>query len=142
MVQSQLFEWATLLTRRLKWAFESIKYQKHYLQEALAMMEQQAYLPKVFMVAMENLAVTTLDDDLLKRLHDRIMMRVFNAQSKEEIRQYLERKLEMRQQDTSRMALRAKLLGRVEDLSDKRKRKSTVNRKLFPKPENNKKAKK
>ncbi len=62
--------------------------ENQFLKEAHYRMTVERYLPKLFMKAMDELNVTTLDESLGKKLHDRILERVFNAQSNVEVLEY------------------------------------------------------
>ena len=97
-------------------------------------MSVEQYLPKVFMKAMDELAVTTLDEALGKKLHSRILERVFNAQSEGEIQEYQKMKRSrMTQQDNSRMDFRPGLLAEAErSKANKRRMTGESTRILFP----------
>ena len=73
------------------------------------------------------------DDALCKELHDNIMTRVFNAQSKDEIQKYKHRKFsEMKGEDISNVAFRTTLcVNEFRKKEDKQSKESGASRALF-----------
>ena len=136
MVHGGLIGWARVFMRRLKWNLNNtnMALQKNqFLKEAHYRMTVERYLPKLFMKAMDELNVTTLDESLGKKLHDRILERVFNAQSNVEVLEYQAMKRErMSQQDNSKMGFRQTRLAESECKESNKKRKIDDSKILFP----------
>ena len=127
IVRKELYKWASCLiccVTNLVHEESIAAHQSQVLKEGISSLKENKKLEKLFKEALSGLDIH-LDEGLTSHLHDKLITKVFHAQSGVEIRNYFAKKeAQMSLEDGSRQTFRGKRLAEGEARKAKKKKKT------------------